>query len=753
MSKTYGALFTGGRKPKPEASDEDAQEQSGSPYRILFVDDEPNVLASLRRVFRRENYELHFASNAADALALLEKQPVELVVSDFMMPGMNGSQFLAEVRKRWPEILRIMLTGQAGTEAVMGSVKEGAVYRFILKPWNDDDLRLTIALALEQFDLMQRNRQLQQTNSQQHRDLETLAKLSTTNRSQLAILLHKKGLLNANQIQQLHRELQIKKGTVMGLLIERDWVDTEQLYRLLRDEMLFEEVDLREFQPDVALLSLIPAAACSKQMILPLRVTNNRLRLGMVDPMDMGLLEELAFLTGYSIEPVLCRAGQMQTKLDELFGEQASQLEDLATVFGGSDPYEGIEIVLDDQEFENLATLLGSSEEPPAIRLVNAIILEAMRLSASDIHIQPRTKNIVVRYRVDGVLRDNIHIPSNLLMALVSRIKVMAEMDITERRRPQDGRITVKTPMRIVDLRISTLPTINGEKVVMRVLERQSRAQTLDDLGLSEINLRMLRYVIAKPQGIILATGPTGSGKTTTLYAMLQHDASQEKNYVTIEDPVEIHVDLAGQVPVRERIGLSFASVLRAILRQDPDVILLGEIRDTETADVAFHAALTGHLVFSTLHTTSSVATIARLLDMGLKPYVIASALEAIIAQRLVRRICSHCREPEKVSPDVLRLLGPQFMETGRQYYRGRGCDQCHKGYKGRLGIHEVLLMNLALRDAITEGLNASQLLEIARARGLQTLLDDALLKLNQGLTSVEEVLRLLGPQDLDMMQ
>ncbi len=333
-------------------------------------------------------------------------------------------------------------------------------------------------------------------------------------------------------------------------------------------------------------------------------------------------------MTGYTIHPpLLCETGQMQTKLAEIFGE-THDLDDIATKIGTDDPYEGIEIVLDDEaDQESLEQLLGSSEEPPpAIRLVNAIILEALRLGgASDIHVHPRTKSLVVRYRIDGVLQDKIHIPTNLLMSVVSRIKVMAELDITERRRPQDGRITVKTPpMRIVDLRISTLPTINGEKVVMRVLERQSSAQSLSDLGLSDHNLKRLMHVVAKPpQGIILATGPpTGSGKTTTLYALLQHNASPpERNYVTIEDPVEFHVDMAGQVPVKDRIGLDFASVLRAILRQDPDVILLGgEIRDEETADVAFHAAMTGHLVYSTLHTSSASATVARLLDLGLKP-------------------------------------------------------------------------------------------------------------------------------------
>jgi type II secretory ATPase GspE/PulE/Tfp pilus assembly ATPase PilB-like protein len=326
----------------------------------------------------------------------------------------------------------------------------------------------------------------------------------------------------------------------------------------------------------------------------------------------------------------------------------------------------------------------------------------------------------------------------------------MAELDITERRRPQDGRITVKTPMRIVDLRISTLPTINGEKVVMRVLDRQSSAQSLSDLGLSEHNLKRLMHVVAKPQGIILATGPTGSGKTTTLYALLQHNATAERNYVTIEDPVEFHVDMAGQVPVKDRIGLDFASILRAILRQDPDVILLGEIRDEETADVAFHAAMTGHLVYSTLHTSSASGTVARLLDLGLKPFVVASALEAIIAQRLVRRVCNDCRVEVPPPVDVLRQLGPQFLDADLVFYRGKGCNKCHKGYRGRAAIHEVLTIDESLRIAITEGASAMQIESLARQQGMRVLLDDGLEKLKAGITTPEEILRLLGPQVLN---
>lgn len=747
MATEYSALFMGGTR---HTASEKAVEPARPRYRLLMVDDDPSILAALRRVFQRENYELFFARSATEALRTLEEKEVHLVVSDHQMPGMTGTAFLARVRDRWPQVIRIMLTGHADTEAVMGAVKDGAVYRFILKPWNDDDLRLTIALALEQYELMARNRDLEtrQQNGASS-ELEALAKLSVTNRSQLAILLHKKSLLTAAQIQQLHKELKSSRTSVIRLLMQRDWIDVARIYELLRDAMMFEEVDLREFQEDPKVLGLVPQAVCRRCLVLPLRVVDKRLRLAMADPMDMGLIEELGFSTGHTIHPVLADARQLDERISKIYG--AGTADDLDGMLrAGHDPAEGIEIIIDDQESqETLEQLLRGSEDPPAVRVVNAILLEALRLGASDIHIHPRTKYVVVRYRIDGVLQDKIQIPQSLLSAVVSRIKIMSELDITERRRPQDGRITVKTPMRIVDLRISTLPTINGEKIVMRVLDRDSATQSVSDLGFSPSNLRRVLHVVAKPQGIILATGPTGSGKTTTLYALLQHEASTEKNYVTIEDPVEFHVDMAGQVPVRERIGLSFASVLRAILRQDPDVILLGEIRDHETAEVAFHAALTGHLVYSTLHTNSAAATIARLQDLGLKPHVLATALEAIIAQRLVRRICPHCSEGVTPDRDTLASLGPGFLQAGLSFRRGRGCVQCNRGYKGRAGLHEIMTLDDALRDAISHGAGAAEVSALARQAGMKTLIEDALEKAASGVTSVEEILRTLGPQSL----
>ena len=742
----YASLFTGAA---PAENTQMTERPVNTAYRILLVDDEPNVLKALQRVFRQENYVVVTASGGQEALELLRKEPFHLMISDYMMPGISGAELLKQAKAIKPEIIRIMLTGHADTGAVMGAINEGAVYKFILKPWNDDDLRVTVALALEQYDLIQKNKALQQENTQKSKEINALSKLTVSNRSQLAIMLNKKNLLSSQQVQELYRQQQQKKEPIIKLLLERDWVSEKTIRDILRKELLVEEVSLAEFQVDAAVASLIPRSFCERQLVVPLRLEGKRLLLALADPLDTGLLDDLRFVSGLEIQPVMASVVSIKAKLVELYGNgEEVDFKELETLVAGVDPYENIEIVIEEEDAESLEELLRDTNEPPAIRLVNAVMLEAIRLGASDIHIQPRTKSVMVRYRIDGVLTDKIQIPHQLLQSLVSRLKVMAEMDISERRRPQDGRITVKTPMRIVDMRISTLPTINGEKVVMRILDRNSAIVAVDGMGFSQADLAKVLNMVDKPQGLILTTGPTGSGKTTTLYALLQHNATPSRNYVTIEDPVEYYMDQAGQVLIKEKIGMTFPVVLRSILRQDPDVILLGEIRDFETAEVAFHAALTGHLVFSTLHTNSAVATISRLLDLGLKPYVIATALEGIIAQRLVRKICEHCREADTPSPVLLARLGPLFNRENITAYKGKGCSHCHgSGYKGRIGLYEVLIFNDQMRHLISSEATILDIANFAQQAGAASLIEDGRDKVNQGLTTIYELLRVLGPQ------
>jgi len=741
----YTSLFTG------EQPSEHKPVEKDTAYRILIVDDDPAVLASMKRVFRKENYAIETAANGKEALACMQQQPFQLIISDHMMPGMTGAELLQRVREQFPDTIRIMLTGHADTTAIMGAIKEGAVYRFILKPAQDDDLRVTVALALEQFDIIKKNKELLNVNSRQSKEVEALSKLCLVCKSQLPVLLNQHGLISEQQTQKLYQLHATQKQSMLRLILDRGWVSEKAIQQLLKKELMLEEVALPEIQVDPRVTELIPRTFCIRHQVLPLKLQGKKkLLLAAADPTDQDMLNSLRFITGLQIEIVLTDLVALEGKITAVYGEESTtiSLKDVETVAAFADPFDAIEIVIEDEDDLPLADLLRSTEEPPAIRLVNAILIEAIRNGVSDIHIQPRAKNIVVRYRIDGILVDKIHIPLEYLNPLVSRIKIMAEMDISERRRPQDGRITVKTPLKIVDSRISTLPTMNGEKVVMRLLDRNAAIHRVEELGFSKVNLAKVLNVVDIPQGIILATGPTGSGKTTTLYSLLQHGVTAGKNYITLEDPIEYYFDSASQVAIRDKIGLDFASVLRTTLRQDPDVILLGEIRDPETAKVAFNAALTGHQVFSTLHTNSAIETISRLIDLELRPYVIASALKGIISQRLVRKICPHCREPEEVDPTILCRLGPLFSEVKLKTFHGRGCQRCHNtGYSGRYPIHELFVVNDLFAELLTSGQSIVNLRKAAAQEKMIFLIEDARNKVHSGLTTVAEVLRVLGPQ------
>lgn len=737
----YAALFTGEKTAVAAAAK--------AAYRILLVDDEPNVVRALQRVFRKENYKILTAADGLEALALVERERPQLVISDFRMPGMDGGEFLTRVREQSPDTIRIMLTGHADTAAVMSAIKDGAVYRFILKPWNDDDLRVTVGLALEQHDLLRANRELRQENAAQIQAARSLSR-SAGHRSRLAVTLRKRGLLTDAEMEELRELQQQDESATIRLLLRLGAVTEEQIRVVLREDLAIEELSLAGLAIDPGVATLVARDLCERQCVLPIRIEKKVLILAMADPMDLGLIDDLRFTIGLEIRAVVADVADIDRKILEVYGA-ASAVEAASATDFASDPCEGIEVVLDEEEQRAPADLLRESNDPPAIRLVNAILLEAIRLRASDVHLQPAPGGVAVRYRIDGVLSEKIRIPKSLQMALVSRLKVMAELDISERRLPQDGRITVRTSMRTIDLRISTLPTVQGEKVVLRILDRDGAIHRVEDLGFSPGELRRVRNIVSRPQGIILATGPTGHGKTTTLYSLLRSSATPGRNYVTIEDPVEYSLEMATQVAVRERIGLSFARILRAILRQDPDVILVGEMRDVETAEVAFHAAMTGHLVFSTLHCNSAVATIARLFDLGMKPFVVASALEMVVAQRLVRRLCEHCRVP--VEPgDGHRtasalLLGPDFGD-GAGGFRAKGCESCQRtGYRGRIGLYEILIPDTNLKHVIAAGANLVDLTRLTQTGGMRSILQDARDKVGQGLTTVEEVLRVIGPQ------
>ncbi len=747
MKSRLAGLFME-ENPDKEVSSQNLQAEDREPYTILLVDDEPEVLCSLKRVFFQENYRLLTAGTGEEGLEAMKNNTVHLIISDHRMPGMSGSEFLGEVKKSWPRTIRIMLTGYADTQSVMGAINTGAVYKFITKPWNDEDLRITVSLAIEQLELMEENHKLKQQAEKKSREIKKLSNYARINQSQLLSMLLKSGHLNADQREKVQTMRSRNQKPLTDVIIELGYMKESEMASFLKARLGVDRLYPKEFAPPDVLISLFPEELCRKSRVFPLKhMEGGKVLLVMADPADFALADNMRFLTGMEIIPAYAPGKDINEIINIYFKQDQSpdEVPDLSQI-QEYEPYETIEIVLEEEE-DSVEDLMKSSETPPAIKLVNVIILEALKSRASDIHLEKRVKHTTVRFRIDGLLNDHIHVPENLHQALVSRIKVMAELDISERRRPQDGRITVKSPLRTVDLRISTLPTINGEKVVMRILDRNAVIKSAGDLGADPQDIDRMVQMIKSPQGMILTTGPTGSGKTTTLYALLYEHANPNMNYVTIEDPVEYYLEYAGQVLVKEKIGLNFASILRSILRQDPNVILLGEVRDFETAEVSFHAALTGHLVLSTLHTTSTVGTVARLLDLGVKPYIIASGLTGIIAQRLVRKLCPNCKQEIEPDPATLQYLQ---VEKPAKAYGPAGCKQCNNtGYVGRLGLYEVLSITPKVRQIIARNFSENELSQVVREEGMRTILESGIDKVEKGLTSLDEVLRVLGPQEI----
>ena len=726
-------------------------DSSGSKiFTLLFVDDEDGVTNALKRIFLVENYRVLTAGNAYDALEILESNEVHLVISDFRMPGMSGAQFLKEVKQRWPAVIRIMLTGFADVKSVMGAVKDGAVYKFITKPWNDEDLRLTVSLALQQYLLLKENRKLREVNEKQQERIKIYAKQVAESSGILGTILAKAGLVMTESYNLAVRDREPAEF-IIDTLVRLNLTTESKIVQVLQKHLNLEYLDLKEVVIPPEVVRFLPRELCETSRIIPVRLHKGHLTLAMADPSDIYKIDSLSLMLGLKVTPVIASSTEILNQLVKVYGDRncvkGINFEEIPDL----DPIDEIDIVIEEEEEQiNITDLLVSSEVPPIIRIVNAVISEAIRYRASDVHIEPKTKFTVVRYRIDGMLNDKIRIPADIHAATISRIKILAKMDISERRIPQDGRITVKSGMRLVDLRVSTMPSINGEKVVLRILDKRAAVKKLEELGLLEHDFVQIRHLIKKPQGMIISTGPTGSGKTTMLYSILGEMLQRTKNFETIEDPVEYFLEEANQIFVRDKIGLTFASVLRATLRQDPDVILVGEIRDRETADVAFKAALTGHMVLTSLHTNSSVASITRLIDIGVPPYLLASAIEGILAQRLVRRLCPHCKVESQPDPEQLELLKIPDGYLPAKISTAVGCKKCdNTGYLGRTGIYELFVMNEDFRHIISSHYKEAEMVRFARSAGMKTLIEDGAIKVRSGETTLDELLRVVGPQIL----
>jgi type IV pilus assembly protein PilB len=556
-------------------------------------------------------------------------------------------------------------------------------------------------------------------------------------------LLIQIGLVDAGGLARA-REAQEKSHCSLGkALASLGLVDEEAVSTALAEKLHLELLAPDMLEVSTGLAAILPADFCRKRVVAPLSVQGKVLRLALAYPMDYSTIQDVEFRSGKRVVPVIASETSILTMLKQIYpAEDQSQLNKLA-----AEVPEGEVEPLDESEFEVVDPdkLAQDTQMPPVVRLVNLILSGAAKEGASDIHMEPKENHLQVRYRVDGLLRDVIRVPKNQQEPTISRVKIISGMDITDRRRPQDGRSRFRFEGKRIDLRVSTLPTHFGEKVVIRLLDSKRAEITMEQLGLSAENLRLLQSMLSRPQGMILVTGPTGSGKSSTLYTALGWVKSSTKNIITVEDPIEYQLEGVNQVQINPKAGVTFAAGLRSILRQDPNVIMVGEIRDQETAGIALEAAQTGHLLLSTLHTNDAPATISRLLDLGIEPFLISSAVIGILAQRLVRKPCPACTIPHAPTPELIEKAGGlSQMPPDGKWVTGKGCDACRQsGFKGRLGIHELLPVNDEIRDLISRRAPEHEIRKAARGAGMRTLLEDGISKAAQGLTSLEEVLRL----------
>jgi type IV pilus assembly protein PilB len=560
----------------------------------------------------------------------------------------------------------------------------------------------------------------------------------------LGRVLIKMGRVNRNQVNEALEIQRAKRGPLGQILIELGYITEEDLHYALAGQVGMEPVELDKIDVAKSVIDLLPSQMANTYKIIPFEhdEESNTLSVAMASPSNFAATDDLRRLMGFNVKAYISTLDAVNVALNRYYPEAA--VEDISSLISEMSDDETLAQYEGRGESIDLESLKEMIESNPVKKLLNLVLLQAIRDKASDVHFEPFEDEFKMRYRIDGVLYEMVPPPRHIALAIASRIKVMADLDIAERRLPQDGRIELTVGNNPVDLRVSVLPTMFGESVVMRVLDRQQVSLDLDRIGFREDELRTFRQLISKPHGIIIVTGPTGSGKTTTLYAALSELNTVEVKILTSEDPVEYDIDGLIQCQINSDIGLTFARCLRSFLRQDPDIILVGEVRDLETAQISVQASLTGHLVFSTLHTNDAPSAIARLLDLGLEPFLITATLEAICAQRLVRRICTNCKEEFNPTEEQLLELGlrPEDAE-GRTFCYGKGCDFCnHTGYRGRLAIFEIMVLDDALRELIMKHASTNILRSEARERGMRTLRENGLIAIYDGVTSIEEVVK-----------
>lgn len=557
--------------------------------------------------------------------------------------------------------------------------------------------------------------------------------------SRLGDMLVKANLISEEQLKKALAQQESQGGRLGSNLVKLGFISEDDITSFLSKQYGVPSINLSHFEIDTAVIKLIPAEIAQKHMVVPINRTGTVLTVAMADPSNIFTIDDIKFMTGFKVEPVVAAESSIKSAINKYY-DSAGLVQDLMKDFDDRE----VSAVADAEDQVNVAELEKATEDAPVVKLVNLILTDAIKKGASDIHVEPYEKNFRVRYRIDGVMYEVMQPPMKLRAAITSRLKIMSQLDIAERRLPQDGRIKIKMGPREMDFRVSTLPTIFGEKVVLRLLDKSNLQLDMARLGFEPKAQEDFEKAILSPYGMVLVTGPTGSGKTTTLYSALSRLNTNETNIMTAEDPVEYNLPGINQVQMKADIGLNFAAALRAFLRQDPDIIMVGEIRDYETAEIGIKAALTGHLVLSTLHTNDAPSTISRMLNMGVEPFLVAASTNLILAQRLCRKICSACREEVQLPRGALVDIGFSAEEAkGIKTFKGKGCMGCSEtGYKGRIAIYEVMAINEQIKEAVLQGGSAAELRELARANGMKTLREAGLQKIREGITTIQEVIR-----------
>jgi type IV pilus assembly protein PilB len=569
--------------------------------------------------------------------------------------------------------------------------------------------------------------------------------------AQIGEILVKENLISSEQLDAALKQQRQNGGRLGSILISLGYCEDDDITAILSKKYGVPSINLAFYEIDPAVIKLIPLDVAQKHLVIPLSRVSSTLTVACVDPTDVFAMDDIKFMTGFNVEPVVASEASILEALEKYYGTQhAIELKKVYEQIATGEK-ESVELDLDsisDDEEISPDQLQRSSEEAPIIKLVNLILSDSLKKGASDIHIEPYERDFRVRFRIDGILYNMMNPPLRLRDAMISRIKIMAKLDISEKRLPQDGRIKIRTSFdgkkKEIDYRVSSLPTLFGEKIVLRILDRDTLPLDMSKLGFEESSLKKVESAILKPYGMVLVTGPTGSGKTSTLYSALNRLNTPETNIMTAEDPVEYNFKGINQVQIKEQIGLTFAAALRSFLRQDPNIILVGEIRDFETTEIAIKAALTGHLVLSSVHTNDAASTISRLLNMGIEPFLVATSVHLICAQRLIRKICSDCKAEIKTPIQALINAGfPQEEAKSVKTYKGEGCKTCNgSGYKGRIGMYEVMEIGEDIQELILVGASAREIRRKAVEEGMLTLRQSGLAKIKSGMTTLEEVLR-----------